>query len=68
LQPDRLVLKLFFSQGFCTFYSGRPIEDRRSQCQHGMAKPPDTWRRVEIGPGIELHVHAARSRRTISNG
>jgi len=20
---------------------------------------PDTWRRVEIGPGIELHVHAA---------
>ena len=19
----------------------------------------DTWRRVEIGPGIELHVHAA---------
>jgi DNA-binding transcriptional MerR regulator len=23
------------------------------------AAPPDTWRRVEIGPGIELHVHAA---------
>jgi hypothetical protein len=22
-------------------------------------EPPDTWRRVEIGPGIELHVHAA---------
>lgn len=24
-----------------------------------VGETPDTWRRVEIGPGIELHVHAA---------
>jgi len=21
--------------------------------------PPDTWHRIEVGPGLELHVHAA---------
>jgi DNA-binding transcriptional MerR regulator len=25
----------------------------------GATAIPDTWRRIEIGPGIELHVHAA---------
>ncbi|MHB8835407.1 MAG: MerR family transcriptional regulator [Candidatus Methylomirabilia bacterium] len=35
--------------------STAPVDDRSGDVR----PPPDTWRRVEVGPGIELHVHAA---------
>jgi hypothetical protein len=59
-RADRMVIEnSFLSQAF-TFTARQPKQgnapvDHLSDTE----ELPDTWRRVEIGPGIELHVHAA---------
>lgn len=59
-REDRLVTENTLLPKVFTFNPRRPIEDETPvEAVGDETKPPDTWRRVEIGPGIELHVHAA---------
>jgi len=59
-RADRLVVEnSFFPQTF-SFPSRQQNQETAPVDRIGDdAEPADTWRRVEIGPGIELHVHAS---------
>lgn len=59
-RADRTVVEnSFLSQPFP--FTPRQPEREKAPVEQGSdgRETPDTWRRVEIGPGIELHVHAA---------
>lgn len=59
-RADRLVGEnSFLSQAFT--FNARQLKHETVPVDTGRdeGETPDTWRRVEIGPGIELHVHAA---------
>jgi DNA-binding transcriptional MerR regulator len=56
---DRLVVEnSFLPQAFSFDSQPRPEAATVTQVSDD-GERHDTWRRVEIGPGIELHVHAA---------
>lgn len=59
-RADRLVGENSFIPRAFTFNSRQPQEEAAAvNNRSDDAPPPDTWRRIEIGPGIELHVHAS---------
>jgi len=59
-RADRLVLENSFLPKVFTFISRQPLEEEAPVGVVGdETATHNTWRRVEIGPGIELHVHAA---------
>ena len=59
-REDRLVSENSFLPKVFTFNSRQPIDDKPPvETARDEATTHDTWRRVEIGPGIELHVQAA---------
>ena len=59
-RADRLVIENSFLPQTFSFHSRQQKQETAPADQsRDDGEPPDTWRRVEIGPGIELHVHAA---------
>ena len=59
-RADRLVVENSFLPQTFTF-AARQTGEETAPADHAGDEgvPLDTWRRIEIGPGIELHVHAA---------
>ena len=58
-REDRPVVDNSFFPQIFSFASHRPSPETAPADAIGAATAShDTWRRVEIGPGIELHVHA----------
>jgi DNA-binding transcriptional MerR regulator len=59
-RADRLVVENSFLPQAFTFKTLQP-EQETALVDHikDGGESPDIWRRVEIGPGIELHVHAS---------
>ena len=59
-REDRLVVENSFRPQAFSFKSrDESHETTPAEAPSDDAAMPNTWRRVEIGPGIELHVHAA---------
>ena len=59
-RADRTVIENSFLPQAFTFNTRLPKLETAPVDRIGNdGEPPDSWRRVEIGPGIELHVHAA---------
>jgi len=59
-RADRIVAENSFLPRAFAFNARQPdYETARVDQISDDAESLDTWRRVEIGPGIELHVHAA---------
>ena len=59
-RADRLVVENSFVPQAFAFTPRQPDREAAAVDQVSIDEgPADTWRRVEIGPGIELHVHAA---------
>ncbi len=59
-RADRTVVENPFLPQAFPFNAREPKRSQRPlNMPATMATTLDTWRRVEIGPGIELHVHAA---------
>jgi DNA-binding transcriptional MerR regulator len=59
-RADRMVVENSFLPQTFSFDSRKPQQET-APVDPGSdpGEPHDTWRRVEIGPGIELHVHTA---------
>jgi len=59
-RADRMVIENSFLPQAFTFNAQQLKQGAAPAVQiSDDGEIPDTWRRVEIGPGIELHVHAA---------
>jgi len=59
-RADRLVGESSFLPQAFTFTAGQPQQETAPVAAIGVDIETDNaWRRVEIGPGIELHVHTA---------
>ena len=59
-RADRLVVENSFLPQAFTFHSRQQKQETAPADQiSDDGAPPDTWRRIEIGPGIELHVYAS---------
>jgi len=59
-RADRMVIEnSFLAQSF-TFHSRQQKQEMApADLISDTGELPDTWRRIEIGPGIELHVYAS---------
>lgn len=59
-RADRLVVENSFLPQTFMFTARQPVRET-APVDHvsDEGAPLDTWRRIEIGPGVELHVHAS---------